>query len=293
MDDSTGNSNQPPGIKIDTSSPTLRVRKRIFGTHTTKLGGIATSASTRIKQFVTRQKPASLPQPTPVDTAEPPSQPNTQATTRQQPQPIARFKAQTSTAEPPPRQAPQPNSQVPTTQTQARQVTAAPDEQGNPRPTNQLPVTSQTPLSADHTPAQDTDHPDIKKIIADSNEVLISVKTVFPFNLFPDTITVDRLKVSIQHQDFFFVSNSMSIRIEDLLTVTANTGPFLGSITIASRVLTEGHFTITNLWRHDALRIKSIIQGYIIANHNGVDCTHLPKDQLIATLTELGQNATT
>ncbi len=289
MDDNGTNSNQPPGVKIDPASPTLKVRKRVFGRHTTRLGGIATNASLRIKQFVTRKKPVPQQPSTPIATTQPQAQQAQDAAEQPSPQPAARSSVPNSTAQPLPRQSQQPDSQVHSARTQSNHVTA--DEHGTPYPPDRLPVTSQTPLTADHEPAQDMAHPDIQKIVSDSNEVLISVRTVFPFTLFPDTITVDRLKVSIHRWDFFFVSQDMSIRIEDLLNITATTGPFLGSVTIASRVITEDHYTITNLWRHDALRLKQIIQGYIIANHNGVDCTHLPKSQLIATLNELGQDA--
>ncbi len=132
----------------------------------------------------------------------------------------------------------------------------------------------------------------LKKIVKRSHEVLARAKTVFPFTLFPDTITVDRTKVTIHRRGFFFSSDVMSIRIEDILNVSCGVGPLFGSITIASRIMsTEDHFTINFFWRSDAVHLKHILQGYVIAVHNKIDCGHLKKDELIETLIELGHDS--
>lgn len=133
---------------------------------------------------------------------------------------------------------------------------------------------------------------DLKKIVARSHEILMAVNTVFPITLFPDTVTVDRTKVTITRRDFFFTSDVMSIRIEDVLNVSASVGPLFGSLTIASRVMsTIDHFQISHLWRSDAIRLKHIIQGYVIAQHNNIDTAHLKKKELIETLIELGHDS--
>lgn len=132
-------------------------------------------------------------------------------------------------------------------------------------------------------------HKDLRKIVSQSHEVLVSANTVFPLSLFPDTVTVDRTKVTITKRDFFWSSDVMSIRIEDVLNVSASVGPLFGSLTVASRVMsTIDHFQINHFWRNDAIRLKHIIQGYVIAQHNNIDTAHLSKNDLIDTLLELG-----
>lgn len=133
---------------------------------------------------------------------------------------------------------------------------------------------------------------DLKKIVSQSHEVLMSANTVFPLTLFPDTITIDRTKVTITRRDFFWSSDVLSIRIEDVLNVQATVGPLFGSLTVASRVMsTVDHFQIRHLWRGDSLRLKQIIQGYVIAQHNKIDTSHLRKKELIETLIELGHDS--
>jgi hypothetical protein len=103
---------------------------------------------------------------------------------------------------------------------------------------------------------------------------------------------VDRTKVTITRRDFFWSSDVMSFRIEDVLNVAASTGPLFGSLTIASRVMSSvDHFKITNFWRSDAIKLKQIIQGYVIAQHNKIDTAHLDKRDLIETLMELGHDS--
>ena len=132
----------------------------------------------------------------------------------------------------------------------------------------------------------------LKNIVSKSHEVLMSANTVFPITLFPDTVTVDRTKITITRRDFFWTSDVISFRVEDILNVSASVGPFFGSLTIASRVMsTIDHFKITHLWRNDAIRLKHIIQGYVIAQHNNIDTTHLSTSELIDTLRELGHDS--
>jgi hypothetical protein len=144
---------------------------------------------------------------------------------------------------------------------------------------------------AEDTPVDPTEN--LKKIVKQSHEVLASANTVFPITLFPDTVVVDRTKVTITRRNFFWSSDVMSIRIEDVLNVSASVGPLFGSLTVASRVMsTIDHFQINYFWRNDAIHLKHIIQGYVIAQHNNLDTAHLNKNELVKTLKELGHDST-
>jgi hypothetical protein len=134
---------------------------------------------------------------------------------------------------------------------------------------------------------------DLEKMINQSHEVLAEASTVFPVTLFPDTVIVDRTKVTIIKRDMFWSSDTMTFRIEDVLNAEVTTGPLFGSLIIASRVMsTTDHFRIDHFWRNDAVHLKRIIQGYVIAQHNKIDVAHLSKDELVKTLNELGHHRT-
>lgn len=132
----------------------------------------------------------------------------------------------------------------------------------------------------------------LTKIVERSNEVLASATAVFPFDLFPDTVSLDRTKVTITKRSFFWSAEVISIRIEDILNVTTGVGPFFGSLTISSRVMSSvDQFKINYFWRKDAIRLKHIIQGYVIAHHNNIEISRLSRKEMIETLSALGHDA--
>jgi hypothetical protein len=133
------------------------------------------------------------------------------------------------------------------------------------------------------------DDEDLEEVLVRSNQVLASAKSVFPWTLFPDTIILDRTKLTVIRRSFFMTEDVMSIRIEDILNVSATVGPIFGSITIATRVMSStDHFTLNHFLREDVMHLKHLIQGYVIARHNNIACDHLSYDELIHTLRELG-----
>lgn len=140
--------------------------------------------------------------------------------------------------------------------------------------------------------AQQKDNKLFDTMLEHSKEVLASAQTVIlPHNLFPDTVTVDRTKVTITQKTFFWSSNTVSIRIEDMLNISVSLGPFFGSLKISSRVMNStDHFDINYFWRKDATYLKHIIQGYMITVHNNIDTSTMAKDELIDKLIELGHD---
>jgi len=130
---------------------------------------------------------------------------------------------------------------------------------------------------------------ELVQAIVGAHKPLFTTRTVFPFVLFPDTIVVDRTKLTVTRRSFFWTAEVMSIRIEDILNVTADVGPLFGSVKIATRFFSkEKPYVVNYLWRNDALKIKRIVQGCIIATKNGIDYSTLESEQLAVLLDELG-----
>src|SRR6185312_17385752 len=73
---------------------------------------------------------------------------------------------------------------------------------------------------------------DVKEEVGKSQEILMSAKTVFPFTLFPDTVSVDRTNLIIAHRVFYRVASIITVRIEDIHNIKPNVGPLFGSLTI-------------------------------------------------------------
>ncbi len=152
------------------------------------------------------------------------------------------------------------------------------------------PTTTQTANLAATKPEKQKIEKKLAKAIGDSHDVLMRATTVFPLTLFPDTITVDRTKLSITHRNFLQSGELLTIRIEDILNVTVSVGPLFGSVKIATRFFDHSEpYDVDHLWRKDALKLKRVVQGYLIAKKQKVDCTKLSTRELVKMLDELGK----
>ncbi|HEX4662553.1 MAG TPA: hypothetical protein VH144_02970 [Candidatus Saccharimonadales bacterium] len=131
---------------------------------------------------------------------------------------------------------------------------------------------------------------ELRDAIRGSGQILATATTVFPLTLFPDTLTVDRAKLTITKRRFLWSAEVMSIQIEDVLNVTATVGPFFGNIKISSRIPTAAPYFVHMFWRKDALRLKRITQGYLIALQRGIDTSSLSAQELAVMLDKLGED---
>lgn len=146
----------------------------------------------------------------------------------------------------------------------------------------QTPVTE--PLTASESKSK------MSQVVSESNEVLDRAKTVFPFDLFPDEVIVDRTKVTIVSRVFFGMADTRSIRIEDIMSAGSTTVVFLGTLTITTRVNNqEEQISVRPLFSEDAFRLKQLIQGYVITLQRGIDMSKLSVAELKQTISEMGK----
>jgi hypothetical protein len=144
----------------------------------------------------------------------------------------------------------------------------------------------------DEESKQENVEKEFDEAVKQSNEVLAEATTVFPFTLFPDTLTVDRTKLTITQRTFFMSSKVMTIHIEDVLNLSVQVGPLFGSLTIALKGLTsEDHISMNYFWRKDAIHLKHIIQGHTIARRDKLDYKSMDRKKLVETLMQLGKDS--
>ena len=136
----------------------------------------------------------------------------------------------------------------------------------------------------------DTDSEKLIDITEGTRDNLIAARTVFPFVLFPDSICIDRQKLTIVHRSFF---RTINVQIDDVQIAKVDVGPFFGSVHLASKYFVDNIQSINFLKRSDAIKIQSLLQGYMIAHHRQIDCTSIDNGQLVVLLNELGQSSTT
>ena len=170
----------------------------------------------------------------------------------------------------------------------------------------ELPMETNEELSADDSRAEENggsrhlDETDKKaeegpeemiEITERVHEILYEAETVFPFTLFPDTITLDREKLTLTNRTFWRTAEITSVPISEILSCKVNVGPFFGSLHLVFSFFADNQRTINYLWRKDALEMQRMIHGYIIAHKREINTTHLALEDLKVVLKEIGQGA--
>ena len=138
----------------------------------------------------------------------------------------------------------------------------------------------------------ETESEKLINITEGARDNLITASTIFPFVLFPDTVCIDRQKLTIIHRSFFRTSSTISVQIDDVQIAKVDVGPFFGSVHLASKYFVDNIQSINFLRRADAIQIQRLLQGYMIAHHRKIDCASIDNDQLVVLLNELGQSST-
>lgn len=132
---------------------------------------------------------------------------------------------------------------------------------------------------------------ELEELTEKSLDVLYEATTVFPFTLFPDTLTLDREKLTIAKRHFWRVATITSVPVGEIMSAEAVVGPFFGSLDLTFRFFTNNERRINFLTRHDATELQRLIHGYIIAHRREIDVSSVNKDELIDLLCTLGQGA--
>lgn len=125
-----------------------------------------------------------------------------------------------------------------------------------------------------------------------SLDVLYEATTVFPFTLFPDTVTLDREKLTIAERMFWRTAKITSVPVGEIMSAEANVGPLFGSLRLTFRFFANNERVVNFLPRKDAVEMQRLIHGYIIAHRREIDVSSVSKDKLINLLSELGQGVT-
>ena len=107
----------------------------------------------------------------------------------------------------------------------------------------------------------------LRKLADQSENVFLTMKSIYPLDFQPDTITIDANKVNIIARELFGAVNVHSILIEDITNLTVNTGIFSATLEIVDSA--NLRFPITYVIKHlkipEAKLARRLIQGLISA----------------------------
>lgn len=144
-------------------------------------------------------------------------------------------------------------------------------------------------IQTDQLIEQEKQRQKIRNLVENSRTVLFKCKAVFPFDLFPDEITIEPTQVNVSKRYFFLSARSNSIPIKNLADAIIHTAPFFASLTLIDQNFAENSVTVSYLSKKDAEIARRIVQGLIVMSKEGVDLSTVDVATLRKEVVNIGQ----
>jgi hypothetical protein len=134
----------------------------------------------------------------------------------------------------------------------------------------------------------------LDNLVKKANRNLLEISTVFPFDLFPNTIRVDENKVDIVYRNSFFDKHVVSILIKNINSVTISTGVLFATINFEVSGFVTGYEVkptpIPYFKKKDAVHLKRVVMGLIAAHSEGVDLAKVPSRDIESKIEQIGKS---
>lgn len=132
-------------------------------------------------------------------------------------------------------------------------------------------------------------HDRFRNLVQASNQCLLRISNVFPFDLFTDEISIEIAQVSVIKRYFFATAHLQTIPIKNVADIFLDTSLFFAAIKIIDSSYIENSIQVEYLKKSDASKARRIIQGLVTANKAGIDLTKVSPDILVKEVEALGR----
>lgn len=129
----------------------------------------------------------------------------------------------------------------------------------------------------------------LNELVDRTQTVLFKARSIFPFDFFPDEISVSLTKVTMVNRQFFSSGTTQSVYIKDIMDVIVDSGPFFATLKIIDVSFAENKLVVEYLSKGDAMKARRLIEGLTIASKMNIDLTKVDKNYLINHIQELGK----
>lgn len=133
------------------------------------------------------------------------------------------------------------------------------------------------------------DNQTVSDLIAKSNRRIISISSLFPWDLFPNTIIVEESRVTFIFRQFF-ASQSHSIEIKDISNVFIDSSLCFATIQVVCRTYVQNDIKIGNLYKKKAIKVQRIIEGLRLFREHNINTSNYEINELIAKTEEFHTN---
>jgi hypothetical protein len=156
------------------------------------------------------------------------------------------------------------------------------------------PSTSQREEYAkvDITEEKKEDKKDLDEFVQDATRDIFHLKSIFPFDFFPDELIIDSGKITIVKNYFYFSKQVRNIILDDVGDVMIETGPFFATLVIldksAGNVIKED-MKIHFVNKGKAFEARKLIQGLIICRKEKVDLSGHSEKEIREKVEQIGR----
>ncbi len=126
----------------------------------------------------------------------------------------------------------------------------------------------------------------VNDLVKKSNRNIISISSIFPWDLFPNTIDVEESKVIFKFNQFLS-SQSHSLDIKDISNVFIETSLFFATLQVVSRTFVQNEIKIGKLNKAKAEQAQSIIEGLRTFAENDINTSNYEIEELVSKIGEL------
>lgn len=166
-------------------------------------------------------------------------------------------------------------------------------KRGNSKPqknSTKTPAQEKAPSNQGNKNQKPSNQEQLEGLIEKYRTVLYKLSSVFPFDLFPDEITVTENRVNIINREFFGSEQIYNILIKDIADVNIETNPFFATIKMYdARRRERPPLKVSFLKKEDALEARTIIQGLISGTAQGIDFSKFDPEELVKKIKELSK----
>lgn len=129
----------------------------------------------------------------------------------------------------------------------------------------------------------------LEELLDKTHNCLYQIKTVFPLDLFPSTLTVDANKIDLIDRYFFASDVRSSIPVQDVKSVSIESNMFFSTLKVIIDMPQDNSIIVGPLKKREALRMKRIIQGLNVCAKEEVNVLDISSNELLSKAEELGR----
>lgn len=126
----------------------------------------------------------------------------------------------------------------------------------------------------------------VEDMVNNSNRILIKISSVFPWDFFPTSITLEETRLTITHRQLFS-SQVHSVDLKNISNIFIDNSILFSQLTIVSNTFIENQMIVDRLWKKEAIFIRRMIEGLRMFIEKDIDTTGYSRQELIDKLREL------